>query len=169
MSFLGSILGLIKSRENADEALSEKEREALRQAWGLDADDPVLESADAPHEATDPSGTTYDQQIWRKKIIRTVSDPSEIGRDRFFEHVAALWNESHALGLAPEVTFQTAKDAFRGAVRHVLADNEITQAEHIYLDELKEALGLPNEMAAEITREVANEAAAIFKSQVEGL
>lgn len=168
MSLFASILSLLKSRESNGEEISEQEREALRQAWGLDPSDPVLDSAEMRREATDPTGTTYDQQIWRKKIVRTVSDPAEICRERFFEHVSEIWKESLALGLSPEVIFETAREAFRSAVRHVVADKEITKAEHIYLEELKEVLGLPNDMAAKITQEIVAEAESIFSAKIKG-
>lgn len=168
MSLFATILDLLKSRESRGESMSEKEREALRQAWGMDENDPVAEATEARREAHDPTGTTYDQQMWRKKVIRMVSDPAEIGRDNFFAHIGEIWKESHALGISPEVIFETAKDAFRGAVRHVVADREITTAEHLYLEELKETIGLPNDMAARITQEVVAEAEAIFDGKIQG-
>ncbi len=168
MSLFATILGLLKSRDTNGEEISEQEREALRQAWGLDPSDPVLDSAEVQREATDPTGTTYDQQMWRKKIVRTVADPAEISRDRFFEHLSEIWNESHALGLSPEGIYETAREAFRSAVRHVVADKEITQAEHIYLEELKTVLGLPDEMASQLTAEIVKEAEAIFAGKIKG-
>lgn len=168
MSLFASILSLLKSRETNGEEISEQEREALRQAWGLDPSDPVLDAAETRKEATDPTGTTYDQQMWRKKIVRMVSDPAEISRERFFEHVSEIWKESHALGLSSEVIFDTAREAFRNAVRHVVADKEITKAEQIYLEEVKEVLGLPNEMASKITQEIVTEAETIFTSKIKG-
>jgi len=168
MSLFATILDLLKSRESRGEAMSEKEREALRQAWGMDENDPVEEAVETHREATDPTGTTYDQQMWRKKVIRTVSDPAEIGQDNFFAHLAEIWKESHALGISPEAIFETAQTAFRGAVRHVVTDREITTGEHLYLEELKETLGLPNEIATRITHEVVQEAEAIFEEKIKG-
>lgn len=169
MSLFASILSLLKSRDTNGEEITEQEREALRQAWGLDPSDPVLDSAEMHREPTDPTGTSYDQQIWRKKIVRIVSDPAEISRERFFEHVSEIWKESHALGFSPEVIFETAQEAFRSAVRHVVADREITTAEHIYLEEIKEVFGLPNDMAEKITREIVTEAETIFESKIRGV
>lgn len=167
MSIFGAILNLLKSRESSGDPLSDKEREALRQAWGMDANDPVDDHPEPAREVTDPTGITYDGLMWRKKIARMVIEPAEIGRENFQAHLAEIWNESHALGLSPEAIFETAKTAFRNAVRHVVADRVITQAEHRYLENLQETFGLPGEMAARITQEVITEAETIFAAKIE--
>lgn len=169
MSLFATILSMLKSSDSTSEEISEKEREALRQAWGLDPSDPLQDSAEVRRETIDPNGATYDQQIWRKKMVRTVSDPDEIRHDDFIDRVKEVWTESQTLGLAPEVIFETARDAFRSAVRHVVADREITSSEHKYLEELKEAIGLPNEIAESITREIVVEAESIFASKIKGV
>lgn len=167
MSIFGSILNLLKSRESSDGPLTEKERESLRQAWGMDANDPLDDHPEPVKEVTDPTGVTYDELMWRKKIARMVIDPAEIGRENFQARLAEIWHESHALGLSPEAIFETARNAFHGAVRHVVADRVITQTEHRYLEMLQDTFGLPGEMAAQITQEVTREAETIFAARIE--
>lgn len=174
MGFLTALKNLL-SYENAvtGEDL-EKQREALRRAWGLDADDPVLaapvEQRQAESQAT-PDGTAsaYDMHRWQNKVVHLATEAREIAKPAFATHLTAIMAEYRNLNIPPEAAFETAKTAFTSALRHVVADRQVTVAEHHYLDSLKEALGLPNDVAAGLLATVVAEAEAVFKARVTGL
>ena len=172
MGFLTALKNLL-SHETATAADDvEKEREALRQAWGLDADDPVLAPVVAeasPEAATDGTASAYDLHRWQNKVVHLATEAREIAKPDFATHLAAIMAEYHNLNIAPEAAFETAKTAFTSALRHVVADRQVTVAEHQYLDSLKEALGLPNDVAAGLLATVVAEAEAVFKTGITGL
>ncbi|MFM7130711.1 MAG: hypothetical protein ACKO0V_15280 [bacterium] len=148
-------------------ARREREREALRKAWHLDADDPVMVDENRYHEPTDPAGQGYDEHLWRGKLVNLCSEIN--AKNDLAGQAKILMGEAHNLAIGPKVIFESAQAAFQSAIRQVVADRHVTDEEHRRLDALRDALGLPDDLAAEILETIAAEASAIFKSQIEGL
>lgn len=166
MSFLSFLKNLFSHREDQTEQQLEAERKALRDAWGLDVDDPVIEETPAPELQTDPTGKAYDENLWRNKLIRTATSQREIQKPEFGELLSALFHESQNLGFPPDFVFQSVKDAYQAGARAVVADRRISHSEHIYLDQLKDILGLPDDMAKSILETVIREAEEVFKTKI---
>lgn len=172
MGFLSALKHLLAPEATPVEAEIDKQREALRQAWGLDADDPVLvdpESLKPHHPAAEGIASSYDHNLWRQKLIHTATDVKEMARPDFASHVATLMAEHHNLGVSAEDAYDAAISAFQNAVRQVVADRRVTTEEHAYLDRLRDGLGLPIPAAEEAVRGIVTEAEAIFKARVEGV
>lgn len=148
-------------------ALRDREREALRKAWNLDADDPVMVEECRRQEPDDPTGQGYDEHLWRGRLANLCSEIHD--RTDLAEQVKILMGEAHNLAIAPQAIFETAQAAFESAIRQVVADRQVTDDEHRQLDDLRDALGLPDVLAADILEKVADEARTVFKSQIEGL
>lgn len=174
MGFLSALKNLLSPDVTTPEMDTEKEREALRRAWGLDPDDPVLAPERADQKASeqaelDPSGSSYDRHLWQNKMVRFATEAKEIAKIDFAGHVAELMAEHRNLGISDELANATAYSAFETAVRNVVADRKISLAEHAYLDALREALGLPNETATEIVKGVVADAESVFQAKIEGV
>lgn len=172
MGFLSALKHLLAPEAAPLEAEIDKEREALRQAWGLDADDPVLvdpESLQPHHPVGEGLASAYDHNLWRQKLIHTATDAREMARPDFASHVATLMAEHHNLGVAAEEAFEAAIAAFQNAVRQVVADRRVTTEEHGYLDRLRDGLGLPIPAAEDVVRQIVAEAEAVFKARIEGV
>lgn len=167
MAFLNALKKLLAPQSSKHEVDLEAEREALRKAWNLDADDPVL-SQGVKHE-TDPTGVGYDEHLWHNKLIGLCSDSSETGRENLAATISELMGESRNLGLAPQKVYSTAQVAFEILVRQVVADRRVTFAEHAALDSVRDSLCLPNDVAANILEKVVQEAESVFQSKIEGL
>lgn len=166
MAFLNALKKWINSRQGDQDQELEREREALRKAWNLDADDPVL-ATDSGHEETDPTGKLYDEQLWHHKLVKLCSEMSSGGRENLPDQIAELMGESVNLGITPEKIYQTAMEAFEVLVRHVVADRQITVAEHASLDAVRDHLRLPNEVAASILEKIVAEAEGVFQAKIE--
>jgi hypothetical protein len=174
MGFLTALKNLLSHEPTTPQDDVEKEREALRQAWGLDADDPVLappqpETSQEEPSPIDGTASAYDLHRWQNKVVHLATEAREIAKPDFAAHLAAIMAEYHNLNIPPEAAFETAKTAFTSALRHVVADRQVTVAEHQYLETLKEALGLPNDIAAGLLASVVAEAEAVFKARVTGI
>ena len=121
MGFLSALKNLLSPDVTTPEIVTEKEREALRRAWGLDPDDPVLAPERADQKASaqaelDPSGSSYDRHLWQNKMVRFATEAKEIAKIDFAGHVAELMAEHRNLGTPLlkrlfETLWQTAKSA----------------------------------------------------------
>lgn len=167
MAFLSALKKFLNPQPSDHEVDLEAEREALRKAWNLDADDPVLNEG-IKHE-TDPTGVGYDEHLWHNKLIGLCSESAETGRENLASAISELMGESRNLGLAPQKVYSTAQVAFEILVRQVVADRRVTLAEHAALDSVRDSLCLPNDVAANILEKVVQEAESVFQSKIEGL
>lgn len=168
MAFLSSLKKWLAPTTADSDADLDKEREALRKAWNLDSDDPVL-AEPAVHQEIDPTGNSYDEHLWHNKLIHLCNHSADVGTESLGQAVHALLNESRNLGLEPQKVFDTAKEGFEILVRQVVADRQVTLAEHAMLEEVRDALCLPNEVAADLLEKVVKEAENVFHVKIEGV
>ena len=168
MLFIQTLKRLLGTASEQDVEDLERERAALRKAWNLDEDDPFLVQPAEPHETNDPAGQSFDEHLWRGRLVNLCSEINKIGDD-LPEQVQTLLGESRNLSIPAKVVFESAQAAFDSAIRQVVADRKVTDDEHQRLDDLRDALGLPDPMAAEMLEKIAAEAESVFKSRIQGL
>lgn len=154
MGFLSVLRGYFADRsrpEPTDEAM-----ERFRAAWGLapeEADNPGVASpgpdADAP--------SAFDKTQWRRKLHHIFERfPASSGE------WPALMREARALGLDAGWIAEGMGEEFTMMVRGLIADRRLTQEEQDRLEAARTLIGLSEEEAAALVRDVVEDAERFF-------
>lgn len=169
MSVFEALRFLWKSNEAAEAERLNKQRAALRRAWGLDEDDPVFAEdsiAFAPESTGDVS--LLDRRMWHSRLFRIAEKGRAQAALDFSRDVRDLMQESLTLGISNEDARATAGRVFETAVRQAVADQHISLSEFAWLHALSNALNLSEETAEQIVRQVVDEAERFFDTQIQG-
>lgn len=136
---------------------TEQTRAKLRQAWGLDDEEP------AGSVAHEPAGTVseYDRKQWHRRLRRILAElPDSRGR---WEELMA---DAHALGLETSWIEQRQREEFAFLIRGAVSDLTISEEEHEKLELARKLIGMPPPEAERLLHSITAEAEAFFGSPV---
>jgi hypothetical protein len=171
---LGRLLG-----GGARRPVTEADRDRLLRAWDL-YDEKTPETAfpdtGGPLEEPDeefgvstgpPPGAeathAYDRQQWHKKL-RTVLDRLPDSQDQWDDMMADVG----ALGLDQDWVRDAQREEFVMLVRRVVADRNVSPMEQRKLELARTLIGLSEDEAETIVRDVVAEAESFFGGEIEG-
>lgn len=158
MSFFEWFLGARKKAENLDPEL----RRRMLKAWGLEEDAiPQAEEGTRQGESQ-VVDLTYDRAQWHRRLKTMLGDLPDSEEE--WEH---LISDARAKGFDPEWVSRTMKEEFTMMVRAALADRVFTERERLKLDKARFLIGLTEEEASRIYKEVATEAERFFGGSIE--
>jgi hypothetical protein len=146
----------------ATRELDEPQRARLLQAWNLYEETP--QAVPNRPEATVPfAGTVdYDRAQWHRRL-KTLLERLPDSEDQWPELMADV----KALGFDPAWVNQAMRDEFVLLVRRAVADRTVTPAEHRKLDIARLLIGISEDEAEQILKNVVSEAESFFGETVE--
>jgi hypothetical protein len=138
---------------------TDADRKRIRDAWGLDDDEPTMEpnpegKSSAPGEA---SASAYDRAQWEKRL-RKILDELPGSRSHWQE----LMTEAHALKLEPEWIADRQREQFGFLVRKAVSDRVVSEEDHQKLELARKLIGMPEAEAEATLHAIMAEATAFF-------
>jgi hypothetical protein len=144
---------------NHDSAVykADETRKRIRDAWGLDEDEPPGQS----HTAEGPGASAYDRSQWQKRLHRVLDD-LPASQPQWHD----LVTDAQALKLETEWIAECQRQEFAFLVRRAVSDRVVSEVEHQKLDLARELIGMSEAEAEGVLHAIMAEAEAFFGKPV---